>query len=321
MKVLITGITGFVASHLADYLLEKGEEVIGTYRWIEDLGQIEHIRDKLKLVPMDLLDLGSCLRCIDDRPDYIFHLAAQSYVPDSFLYPVVTVMTNTIGTLNLLEAVRILKSEEGYDPIIHVCSSSEVFGQVEEDEVPIKETNPFRPQNPYAVGKIGGDMIAYVYWKSYGIKSIRTRMFTHTGPRRTMMSAECAFAKQIALIEKGIQEPVVKVGNLESIRTFGDVRDAVRAYYILVRKCQPGEVYNIGGNRTMKIGEMLDYLISLSPVKDKIKVEVAPELLRPSDVTLQIPDISKFVEETGWSPEIPFEKTMQDLLDWWRQNV
>jgi len=258
---------------------------------------------------------------MDERPDYIFHLAAQSFVPDSFIYPATTIMTNTVGTLNLLEAVRIFKSEEGYDPIIHVCSSSEVFGQVEEDEVPIKETNPFRPGNPYAVGKIGADMIAYVYWKNYGIKSIRTRMFTHTGPRRTMMSVECAFARQIATIEKGFQEPVVKVGNLESIRTFADVRDAVRAYYILVRKCQPGEVYNIGGNRTMKIGKMLDYLISLSPVKEKIKVEVDPKLLRSADVTLQIPDISKFVNETGWQSEIPFEKTMSDLLNWWRENV
>lgn len=320
-KSLITGVAGFVASHLADYLLEQGEQVIGTYRWIEDLSRIDHIRDKITLVPMDLLDLTSCLRCMDERPNYIFHLAAQSYVPDSFIYPAATIMTNTVGTLNLLEAVRILKEKEGYDPIIHICSSSEVYGQVEEDEVPIKETNPFRPGNPYAVGKIGADMIAYVYWKNYGIKSIRTRMFTHTGPRRTMMSAECAFAKQIALIEKGLQEPVVKAGNLDSIRTFADVRDAVRAYYILVRKCQPGEVYNIGGNRTMRVGQMLDYLISLSPMKEKIKVEVDPSLLRPADVTLQIPDISKFVNETGWQPEIPFEKTMSDLLNWWRQNV
>ncbi len=322
-KSLITGVAGFVASHLADYLLQQGEQVIGTYRWIEDLSRIEHIRDKITLVSMDLLDLGSCLRSLEGRPDYIFHLAAQSYVPDSFIYPAATIMTNTIGTLNLLEAVRIriLRDKEGYDPVIHVCSSSEVYGQVEKDEVPIKETNPFRPGNPYAVGKIGADLISDVYWKNYGIKSIRTRMFTHTGPRRTMMSAESSFAKQIALIEKGLQEPVVKVGNLDSIRTFADVRDAVRAYYILVRKCRPGEVYNIGGNRTMKIGEMLDYLISLSPMKEEIEVEIDPNLLRPADVTLQIPDISKFVNETGWQPEITFEKTMADLLNWWRRNV
>ena len=321
-KNLVTGIGGFVASHMADYLLEQGEMVVGTYRWTEDLSRIEHIKDKIILVPMDLLDLSSCIRCIDEhRPDYIYHLAAQSSVPDSFIYPAVTIMTNTIGTLNLLEAVRTLKQQEGYDPAVHVCSSSEVYGQVEQDEVPIKETNQFRPQNPYAVGKIGADMIAYVYWKDYGIKAIRTRMFTHTGPRRTMASAESSFARQIAMIEKGLQEPIVKVGNLESIRTIADVRDAVRAYYLLVKKCPLGEVYNIGGNRTMKIGEMLDYLISLSPMKDKIRVEVDPKLLRPSDVTLQIPDISKFTKETGWSPEISFEKTMTDLLNWWRENV
>lgn len=322
IKSLITGIAGFVASHMADYLLEKGEQVIGTYRWIEDLSRIDHIRDKITLVPMDLIDLASCINCIDNhRPHYIYHLAAQSYVPDSFIYPAQTIMTNTIGTLNLLEAVRILKQKEGYDPIFHECSSSEVYGQVEEDEVPIKETNPFRPQNPYAVGKVGADMIAYTYWRAYGIKTIRTRMFTHSGPRRTMASAESSFAKQIAMIEKGLQEPVVKVGNLESIRTIADVRDAVKAYYLLVRKCQLGEVYNIGGNRTMKVGEVLDYLISLSPMKAKITIEVAPELLRPSDVTLQIPDISKFQKETGWAPEIPFEKTMEDLLNWWREHV
>jgi len=322
IKNLVTGAAGFVASHMADYLLEQGEMVVGTYRWTEDLSRIEHIKDKIILVPMDLLDLSSCIRCIDEhRPDYIYHLAAQSSVPDSFIYPAVTIMTNTIGTLNLLEAVRTLKQQEGYDPAVHVCSSSEVYGQVEQDEVPIKETNQFRPQNPYAVGKIGADMIAYVYWKDYGIKAIRTRMFTHTGPRRTMASAESSFARQIAMIEKGLQEPIVKVGNLESIRTIADVRDAVRAYYLLVKKCPLGEVYNIGGNRTMKIGEMLDYLISLSPMKDKIRVEVDPKLLRPSDVTLQIPDISKFTKETGWSPEISFEKTMTDLLNWWRENV
>lgn len=322
VKSLITGISGFVASHMADYLLEKEEVVVGTYRWIEDLSKIEHIKDRIIFVAADLVDLGSCLRCLDEhRPDYIYHLAAQSYVPDSFLYPAETIMVNTIGTLNVLEALRILKEKEGYDPVIHVCSSSEVYGHVEEEESPIKETNQFRPQNPYGVGKVGADMIAYVYWRCYGIKAIRTRMFTHTGPRRTMMSAESSFAKQIAMIEKGNQEPVIKVGNLESIRTIADVRDAVRAYYILVRKCKPGEVYNIAGNRTIKVGAMLDYLISLSPMRNMIKVEIDPKRLRPADVPLQVVDISKFQKETGWAPEIPFEKTMQDLLAWWRAHV
>lgn len=337
MKSLITGVPGFVASHLVDYLLEKGEEVIGTYRWTEDLSKIEHIKERLVLVPMDLIDLPSCIKCIEEhKPDYIYHLASQSFVPDSFIYPVQTIMTNTIGTLNLLEAIRMAivadrqypdsaflsaSTVPPFDPIIGVCSSSEVYGRVEESEVPIKETNPLRPQNPYGVGKVGADMLGYMYWKCYGLKIIRTRFFTHTGPRRTMSSAEASFAKQIAMIEKGLQEPIIKVGYLDSIRTFADVRDAVRAYYLLMRKCRPGEVYNIGGKRTMKIGEMLNYLISLSPMKDKIKIEVDPKLLRPADVPLQIPDTSKFVKETGWEPQIPFEKTMADLLEWWRSYI
>ncbi len=316
IKSLISGIGGFVASHMADYLLEKGETVVGTYRWTEDLSRIAHIKDRIIMEPMDLLDFSSILTCIDrHRPDYIYHLAAQSYVDDSYVYPIVTIQTNTIGTLNLLEAVRLLRA----DPVIHICSSSEVYGQVEKDEIPITEDNKFRPQNPYGVGKVGADMIAYVYWKCYGIKTIRTRMFTHTGRGRTMRSAEVSFARQIALIEKGLQKPIVKVGNLDSVRTFADVRDAVKAYYILVRKCTYGEVYNIGGDRTMKIGDMLDFLISLSHVKN-IKVEVDPRLLRPSDVTLQIPSTERFKKATGWKPEYTFEDTMQDLLQWWREQ-
>ncbi|NDD29788.1 MAG: SDR family oxidoreductase [Proteobacteria bacterium] len=319
VKNLVTGVAGFVASHLADYVLERGEQLVGTYRWTEDMRRVEHVLDRITLAPVDLLDLSATLRVLDEhRPDYIFHLAAQSYVTDSFSNPAITIQVNTIGTLYLLEAVRILKQKEGYDPVIHVCSSSEVYGQVKPDEVPIKETNAFRPANPYAVGKVGEDMIAYQYFQSYGIRAIRTRMFTHTGPRRTMMSAECNFARQIALIEKGKQPPVLRVGNLDSVRTFADVRDAVRAYYTLVRRCTPGEAYNIGGNRTMRIGDMLDMLISLSPKRDEIKVEVDPALLRPSDVTLQIPDCSKFIDETGWEPEIAFEQTLRELLDWWR---
>jgi len=320
-KSLITGITGFVGSHLADYLLEKGEDVQGIYRWRSRNDSIQHIKDKITLIPCDLTDLTSVVRCLEEtKPDYIFHLAAQSYVTDSFTQPNATVQANIVGTLNLLEGIRSLKKREGYDPVVHVCSSSEVYGQVKPNEVPIKETNPFRPANPYAVSKVGEDMFALQYWLSYGIKTLRTRMFTHTGPRRIMDSAEIAFAKQIVRIERGEQEPIVKVGNLKSVRTFADVRDAVKAYHFLVRKCTPGEAYNIGGNRTMEIGDMLNMLINLSPKKDSIKVEVDEKLLRPSDVTLQIPDISKFVNETGWQPETPFEKTLEDILNYLREN-
>ena len=349
VKNLITGIAGFVASHLANYLLEKGETVYGTYRWNEDLSRIQHIKDKITMIPADLLDLKSMIDAVATaKPDYIFHLAAQSYVPDSFKYPELTIQTNTIGTYNLLEAVRYLreiteavieetvkevraitfiKQTVKFDPVIHICSSSEVYGQVDKKDIPIKETQAFNPANPYAVGKIGADMLGLLYFKNYGLKVIRTRMFTHSGPRRTMMSAEVNFARQIALIEKDTKDPknkgdyIINHGNLDSIRTWSDVRDAVRAYWLLVRKCTPGEVYNIGGNTQKTIGEMLDYLISLSPVKEFIYKEQDPSLLRPSDVTLQIPDTSKFIKATGWKPEHTFEQTMQDLLDWWRENV
>ncbi len=324
VKSMITGIGGFVASHLASYLLEKGEEVYGTYRWTEDISRIEKIKEKIKIIPADLLDLSSLIRAIaDNYPDYIFHLAAQSYVPDSFTNPIITVETNTVGTVNLLEAVRIIKDyiKKDYDPVIHVCSSSEFYGRVEEHEIPITENHPMRPGNQYAIGKVGADAAGYFYYKYYGLKVIRTRMFTHTGYGRTMMSAECNFAKQIALIEKGKQEPIVKHGNLNSIRTWADVRDAVKAYHILVRKGKPGEVYNIGGNTVKTIGDALDYLISLSPLKDKIKKQADPKLVRKVDVNLQVVDISKFQKETGWAPEIPFEETLSEVLRYWREHV
>lgn len=320
-KNFITGVGGFVASHLADYLLEKEEEVVGTYRWNEDLSRIRHIKDKITMVPMDLNDFPSCLRALETKPDYIFHLAAQSYVSDSYIYPSETIRTNTIGTLNILEAVRIIREKDpSFDPVIHVCSTSEVYGLVSKEEIPIKETTRLNPSNPYAVGKVGTDMLALMYWTNYKLKTIRTRMFTHTGPRRTMMSAECNFARQIALIEQGKQPPILKHGNLESVRTWADVRDAVRAYYVLVRECRPGDVYNIGGNVTKTIGEMLDYLISLSPMKDKIQKQQDPKLMRPYDVDLQVPDCSKFLDETNWQPTYTFEQTMQDLLQWWREE-
>ena len=322
-KNLITGVNGFVGGHLAKYLLELGEEVFGTYRWNCDTSQIESIRDKMTMITMELNDLSSCLKTIKKtKPDMIFHLAAQSFVSDSYEYPLSTIHTNTIGTGNLLEAIRFVKEDDpSFDPIVHVCSTSEVYGLVNKEELPIKETTRFNPSNPYAVGKVGADMLALLYWTNHKIKTIRTRMFTHTGPGRKMMSAECNFARQIALIEQGKQEPVIKHGNLGSVRTWNDVRDAVKAYHILVRKCMPGDVYNIGGNTTKTIGEMLDHLISLSPMKDQIRKEQDPKLMRPYDVDLQVPDTSKFKEETGWDAEISFEQTMQDLLDWWRDKI
>jgi GDP-mannose 4,6-dehydratase len=320
-KVLITGITGFVGSHLADYILVNFPEaqILGLARWRSQTDNIRHILDKITLEFGDLLDLPSLKTILlKQRPDVIFHLAAQSYVPFSFSSPVATLNTNMIGTCNLLEAVKELKLASGYDPVIHICSSSEVYGQVKENEVPIREDNPFRPASPYAVSKVAEDRLAFQYWLSWQIKTITSRMFTHTGPRRGEVFVSSNFAKQIASIEAKLAPPVIKVGNLDSIRTFLDVRDAVKAYWLLVNKCPPGEVYNIGGVETMTVEEMLNRLLKLSKVKN-ITVEVDPTRLRPSDVTLQIPCIDKFVEATGWKPEIKFEKTLEDILDYWRE--
>lgn len=320
-KVLITGITGFVGSHLADYILEKFSKVkiIGLARWRSPTENITHILDKITLMYGDLVDLPSLKTLLfEEKPDVIFHLAAQSYVPYSYTAPIATFEANIIGTCNLLETVKELKISSNYDPIIHICSSSEVYGQVQKGETPIKENNAFRPASPYAVSKVAEDMLAKQYWDSWKIKTLRTRMFTHTGPRRGSVFVVSNFAKQIAAIEAGLKKPIVEVGNLDSIRTFTDVRDAVHAYWLLVNKCPPGEVYNIGGVETMKVGDMLDMLLKMSTVKN-IKVKVDQKRLRPSDVTLQIPSTEKFQKATGWKPTIKFEKTLKDTLDYWRE--
>ena len=320
MKVLITGITGFVGSHLADNILahHAPTQVLGLARWRAPADNIRNILDKITLCYGDLVDYASLKKIPDDhRPDIIFHLAAQSYVDYSFLAPAATLEANVIGTCNLLEAIKTLKQATDYDPVIHICSSSEVYGQVKEDEVPITENNPFRPASPYAVSKVAEDMLGLQYWLSWKLKTIRTRMFTHTGPRRGQVFVASNFSKQIAAIEMGLQPPVVKVGNLDSLRTFLDVRDAVKAYWLLVTKCPAGEVYNIGGIETMTVGDMLKKLIKLSRTKD-IKVEVDSKRLRPSDVTRQIPSTQKFCKATGWRPTIKFDETLESLLDYWR---
>ena len=317
MKILITGITGFVGSHLVEFLLKKGgQEIYGLKRWRSPLTNIKEILHNVTLLNGDLRDSASMNRLISEiRPERIFHLAAQSYVPTSFTAPTDTIETNVNGTINLLEAVRNAK----INPKIHICSSSEVYGQVSEDELPIKETNPFRPQSPYAISKVGEDLFGFQYFKSHGLQTITSRAFTHTGPRRGEVFVVSAFAKQIAEIEAGKQEPILRHGNLESVRTFLDVRDIVKAYDLLLEKCEPGEAYNIGGDVHMKIKDMLDMLLEMSD--KKIELVQRQSLLRPSDVTLQIPDVSKFKDATGWKPEIPFKQTLKDTLDYWRERV
>ena len=318
MKVLITGITGMVGSHLAEYLLSSFPEieVHGLVRWRSPLRNIQKILPRVRLHQGDLRDLNSLVLLLrQGRPDRIHHLAAQSYVDMSFVAPADTLSSNIIGTVNLMDAVRIV----GINPRIHICSSSEVYGQVRPDEVPITESTPLRPASPYAVSKVGEDMIAFQYGISYQLDLVRTRMFTHTGPRRGDVFAESSFARQIAEIELNRQTGPVRVGNLDSVRTLADVRDAVRAYKLLLDKCPAGEVYNIGGKETMTVGDILETLKSLARVP--IKHVVDPARLRPSDVTLQIPDTSKFHAATGWQPEIPAAQTLRDLLDYQRDSI
>ncbi len=325
-NILITGITGMVGSHLADYLLEKTNwNIHGMCRWRSPQDNVEHLiyrvnsRDRVFFHYGDLCDYISLQNVIENvKPDYVFHLAAQSYPLTSFKSPINTYDINVQGTENLLEVIR---KYPNIDPWIHVCSSSEVFGRVSKDQIPIKEDCSFHPASPYAISKIGTDLIGRFHAEAYGQKILVTRMFTHTGPRRGDVFVESSFAKQIAMIESGQLDPVVKVGNLESLRTFADVRDAVRAYHMLLT-INPisGEYYNIGGDYTCKVGEMLDFLLSISKVK-KIRVEVEEERMRPIDADLQVPDTSKFRKQTGWRPEISFERTMGDLLDYWRKNI
>jgi len=319
LNVLITGITGMVGSHLADYIYKNHPlvNIFGMVRWRSPKNNLREIEKNINFLNGDLNDLNSLTKVVkESKPDKIFHLAAQSYVQDSYRLPQETLRTNILGTTNLLDAVRLCD----FDPLIHICSSSEVYGQVNEREIPIKESNEMRPASPYAVSKLGEDMIAYQYFLSYGVKTIRTRMFTHTGPRRGEVFAECAFAKQIAEIEKkGLTDNIIRVGNLDSVRTFADVRDAVRAYWVLLEKCTPGDVYNIGGTETLTVGEMLEILKSFSDLD--LTHEVREDLLRPSDVTLQIPDSSKFENLTGWRPKFKVRETLRDLLNYERKRV
>jgi GDP-mannose 4,6-dehydratase len=325
-KALITGITGMVGSHLAEFLMEKTDwDVYGMCRWRSPLDNLEKLiprinrKDRVHLLYGDLRDTLAIQDVVRKaQPDYVFHLAAQSFPRTSFDAPLDTFETNIQGTARVLDALRVLKP----DAVTHVCASSEVFGRVPREKLPINEECSFHPASPYAISKVGTDLIGRFYAEAYGMTVMTTRMFTHTGPRRGDVFAESTFAKQIALIEEEMLLPVVKVGNLDSLRTIADVRDAVRAYYMLVTvKPVAGAYYNIGGTQTLTIRSVLDTLIALSPKRDSIKVEVDPDRLRPIDADLQVPDTTKFTQHTGWRPEIPFEQTIRDLLDYWRVRV
>lgn len=275
-------------------------------------------KDRVHLVYGDLRDYLSIHEAVNkSQPDYVFHLAAQSYPKTSFDSPLDTLETNVQGTANVLEALR----KNDIQAITHVCASSEVFGRVPQEKLPIDEECTFHPASPYAISKVGTDLLGRYYAEAYNMTVMTTRMFTHTGPRRGDVFAESTFAKQIAMIEAGLIPPVVKTGNLDSLRTFADVRDAVRAYHMLVTVNPiPAAYYNIGGTYTCTIADMLKTLLSMSTAKD-VRVETDPERLRPIDADLQVPNTAKFKAVTGWEPVIPFEQTMADLLQYWRERV
>lgn len=347
MRVLITGVTGMAGSHLAEYALTlPGVQVYGTYRWrsrMDNLGDLlaagrvtriasggnvrtadelseridrETRDDHLNLLLGDMADPASMRRLIAGlKPDRIFHLAAQSFVPASWDAPSETLELNVIGQVNIFEAIR----EAGISPLIHIAGSSEEYGLVYPDEVPMKETNPLRPLSPYAVSKVGQEMLAWQYHRSYGLKTVVTRGFNHTGPRRGENFATSSFALQIAQIERGLKPPVIEVGDLQSRRDWTDVRDTVRAYWVALERGEPGDVYNVGTGVSRSVGEMLDIL--LTHTTQKVDVRVDPSRLRPSDVTLLWSDPTKFQQQTGWEARIPFETTMRDLLDHWRHRL
>ena len=314
-----------VGSHLAEYLLKNTDwDIIGMIRWRSSLDNISSLidmvnnRERVSLVYAELRDTISIDAAVSQCvPDYVFHLAAQSYPRTSFDAPLDTLETNIQGTVRILEAIK----KYAPNAKTHVCSSSEVYGRVDKDKLPIDENCSFHPASPYAISKVGTDLVGRYYAEAFGMCVLTTRMFTHTGPRRGDVFAESTFAKQIAMIEHGLIEPTVKVGNLNSLRTISDVRDAVKAYHMLLT-VNPiaGESYNIGGEYTCTIGDILQYLISLSSVSN-IKIEIDSERLRPIDADLQIPNPKKFMDHTGWKSEIPFEKTMLDLLNYWRNKI
>jgi GDP-4-dehydro-6-deoxy-D-mannose reductase len=318
MRVLVTGITGFVGSHFAEYALARGAEVCGSYRWRSKTDNIDHLRERVTLVECDLRDLSSVQNLLSvARPDYIIHLAAQSFVQASWHTPAETLNTNSISQVNLLEAIR---DRGASAPRFLAIGSSEEYGLVYEDELPIRETNPLRPLSPYAVSKVTQDLMGYQYFKSYGLPIIRTRAFNHEGPRRGDVFVTSNFARQVAEIEAGRREPTIFVGNLKAVRDYTDVRDIVRGYWLLLERGEPGEVYNLCSGRGWAIHEMLNFLLAESTVQP-IAVKEDPARLRPSDVPVLIGDASKIERAVGWRPEIPFEQTLRDLLAYWRRRV
>ncbi|MEK7446377.1 MAG: GDP-mannose 4,6-dehydratase [candidate division NC10 bacterium] len=317
MRVLITGITGFVGSHMTEFALARGAEVFGSARWRSKTENIDHLRDKITLIESDLRDLSSVRTLLETAaPTHVIHLAAQSFVAASWQAPAETLTTNILSQVNLLEAIRGLKIR----PRFLAVGSSEEYGLAYPEELPIKETNPLRPLSPYAVSKVTQDMLGYQYFKSYGLPIIRSRAFNHEGPRRGDVFVTSNFAKQVAEIEAGLREPAMFVGDLKPRRDYSDVRDIVRGYWLLLERGEPGEVYNLCSGRSWAIQQVLDFLLEQSTVKG-IQVKTDPARLRPSDVMVLEGDPSRMHKATGWKVEIPFEQTLSELLDYWRRRI
>jgi GDP-4-dehydro-6-deoxy-D-mannose reductase len=315
VRALITGISGFVGSHLAEYLLQHTDwRVAGTVYGPEE--NIEHLRDRLELYPAELSKLETVISIIERaKLDYIFHLAAQPLVSLSRRDPWGTLAINIRLQLNILEAVVRL----GSGARILVVGSSEEYGRVRPDELPIKETNPLRPTNPYAVSKVAQDMLGLQYHLSHQLFTVRVRSFNHIGPRQRIGFVAPDFARQIAEAEAGLQEPVIRVGNLKPQRDFSDVRDVVRGYHLLITQGKAGEVYNLGSEQARSVRELLEILTAMSKVS--ITIEQDPERVRPTDVPVIFGDCTKIREQTGWRPKIPFEQSLQDVLEYWRGQV
>lgn len=314
-NVLITGITGFAGSFLAEHLVQLDEyNIAGTFLSEHSLENVAHIKDQLDLVKVDLTQKDAIETLIaQKRPDMVFHLAALASVGASFKDPVATFHNNVDSQIFLLEAI---KNEKLFNTRVLIISSAEVYGYVQPENIPLNENAPLRPGNPYAASKIAQDFIGLQYALSYKMPLIRVRPFNHVGPRQALGFVVSDFAKQIADIEKGKQEPIVRVGNLEAKRDFTDVRDMVKAYALLMEKGQAGEVYNIGSGVSHKIQEILDILIRLSNVQ--ITIETDPAKLRPSDIPEIVSDNTKITDVIGWKPEVPLETTLKDTLDYWR---
>jgi GDP-4-dehydro-6-deoxy-D-mannose reductase len=315
-KALITGINGSGASYLAEFLTTIPDlEIHGLARWHTDrLSNLSKVQDKVKLFECDLTDMGAVLRTLEEsQPDYIFHMASHANVRLSFINPTAIFNNNVNGTLNLLESIRILKTK----PIIHFCGTSEVYGQVRREDTPIKESQKIDPINVYAISKLAQEKLCKSYWLSYGIPVVITRSFTYINPRRPDIFSS-SFARQIVEIEKGKLKKMVH-GNLDSTRTIVDVRDVVEAYWLAINKCRYGEEYNVGGMSFTTVGEFLNELIKYA--KCPIPLEQSPSLLRPVDVTMQIPDISKFCSETGWTPKRTLSDSVPFLLDHFRNML